>query len=67
MPSEWPDLSTSVPDWLIEYPHLLRLLERLGIDYSCGGKSLEAACRDAGLDPRRVLAQLRAAITSAEE
>ena len=64
MPTEWPDLETSVPDWLIEYPSLLRSLEQLGIDYSCGGKSLEAACREAGRDPHQVLEQLRAVIAA---
>ena len=53
------DLDSSVPDWLIERPQLLRTFEELRIDYSCGGKSLEFACRERGLDPRAVLARLR--------
>lgn len=48
------DLQSSVPDWLIEYPHVLPLFESLGIDYSCGGKSLETACFERGLDPRQI-------------
>ena len=52
-------LETSVPEWLIEYPQLWRIVEVLGIDYSCGGKSLEVACRERGLDPLDVLARLR--------
>jgi iron-sulfur cluster repair protein YtfE (RIC family) len=35
---------SSVPDWVIEHPTLLPMLERLEIDYACGGKSLAAAC-----------------------
>jgi iron-sulfur cluster repair protein YtfE (RIC family) len=53
------DLDSSVPDWLIEHPKLLPLFRELGIDYCCGGKSLDTACRERGLDPRRVLAQCR--------
>jgi iron-sulfur cluster repair protein YtfE (RIC family) len=40
------DLESSVPDWLIEYPELLALFQELGIDYSCGGKSLARACQE---------------------
>ena len=62
MQAEPPNLETSVPDWLIEYPKLLRLFEQLRIDYSCGGKSLEVAALEAGLDPAALLKQLRSAI-----
>lgn len=54
------DAESSVPDWLIEYPVLLALFERLGIDYSCGGKSLAAACREQGLSVSDVLTQCEA-------
>ena len=49
------DLESSVPDWLIEYPQALAVLESFGIDYSCGGKSLETACGERGLDPREIV------------
>jgi regulator of cell morphogenesis and NO signaling len=49
------ELDSSVPDWLIEHPRLLPLFQELGIDYTCGGKSLEAACRERGLRPDDVL------------
>ena len=49
------DLDSCVPDWLIEHPQLHGLFEELGIDYSCGGKSLDAACRERGLNPNDVL------------
>ena len=52
------DLATSVPDWLIDYPQLLPLFKRLNIDYCCGGKSLESACREQELKPAQVLAQI---------
>jgi len=39
---------TSAPDWIIEYPETLAVFQELGIDYSCGGKSLELACREEG-------------------
>lgn len=32
MQTEPPDLETSVPDWLIEFPQLLRVFEQLGIE-----------------------------------
>jgi regulator of cell morphogenesis and NO signaling len=53
------DLDSSVPDWLIEHPQLLPLFRELGIDYCCGGKSLDTACREQGLDPQIVLARCR--------
>lgn len=49
------DLDSCVPDWLIEHPQLHALFEELGIDYSCGGKSLNAACRERGLNANDVL------------
>jgi iron-sulfur cluster repair protein YtfE (RIC family) len=51
------DLETSVADWVIEHPAVLGVMERLGIDYNCGGTSLEWACRRRGLDPAAVLQQ----------
>jgi regulator of cell morphogenesis and NO signaling len=51
-------LETSVPDWVIEHPETLAVFQELGVDYSCGGKSLEFACRERGLDERDVLSQL---------
>ena len=52
------DLDTSVPDWIIDHPETLRVFQALGIDYSCGGKSLEYACREQRLDGKMVLGQL---------
>jgi len=52
------DLDTSVPDWIIEHPETLAVFQALGIDYSCGGKSLAYACRQQGLDAKAVLAKL---------
>lgn len=56
------DLETSVPDWVIEYPQSLAVFQKLGIDYSCGGISLDYACQQAGQDAQSVLQQLRQAI-----
>ena len=52
---QYVDETSSVPDWLIEYPALLAYFEQLGIDYSCGGKSLDVACRERGLDAAEVI------------
>lgn len=53
------DLDTSVPDWIIEHSEIMPLLMELGIDYSCGGKSLAYACREKGLNAAVVLKELR--------
>lgn len=52
------DLDTAVPDWVIEHPETLPVFQELGIDYSCGGKSLAYACRQQGLDEQIVLQKL---------
>ena len=52
------DLDTSVPDWVIEHPETLIIFQTLGIDYSCGGKSLRYACREQGLDGDSVMSDL---------
>ena len=53
------DLDTSVPDWIIEHPETHPLFQELGIDYCCGGKSLEYACQERRLDENEVLEKLR--------
>ena len=60
------DLSTSVADWCIDHPETLAVFEQLGIDYCCGGKSLEYACSQRSLDPREVLFKLEQAIRSGQ-
>lgn len=54
-----PGLDTSVVDWVIECPQAARLFEEFGIDYHCGGKSLQYACLQQDRDPDAVLARLR--------
>jgi iron-sulfur cluster repair protein YtfE (RIC family) len=61
------DLETSVPDWVIDHPETLALLQVLGIDYCCGGKSLEYACREQGHDPASVLEKLRRLIADGQK
>ncbi|MBX3401032.1 MAG: DUF542 domain-containing protein [Gemmataceae bacterium] len=56
------DLDTSVPDWIIEHPETLTVFQELGIDCSCGGKSLVYACRERRFDAEVVLAKLRRCI-----
>lgn len=53
------DLDTSVPDWIVEHPESLSVFQQLGIDFSCGGKSLAYACRERELDAKTVLEQLQ--------
>jgi iron-sulfur cluster repair protein YtfE (RIC family) len=52
------DLDISVPDWVIEHSETLAVFQEMGIDYSCGGKSLRNACLERGLDAEAVLAKL---------
>ena len=56
------DRETSVPDWLIEHPEILPIVQELCIDYSCGGKSLEFACEERRLDVTAAMAAFREAI-----
>lgn len=56
-----PDLDSSLPDWLIDAPASAAVFKRFGLDTSCGGKSLEYVCCQAGIDPRRVLHELKIA------
>lgn len=53
------DLDTSVPDWIIDHPETMAVFEALGIDYSCGGRSLAYICKQQGLDAAVVLAKLQ--------
>ena len=52
------DLDSSVPDWVIEHPETLIVFQKLGIEYSCGGKSLRYACQEKGLDGNTVMSCL---------
>jgi regulator of cell morphogenesis and NO signaling len=54
-----PDGDSSLPDWLIDVPASAAVFAQYGLDTSCGGKSLDYVCRQAGLDPEQVLAELR--------
>jgi regulator of cell morphogenesis and NO signaling len=53
--------STTLAEIASTAPVLTRELERLGLDYCCGGKrSLAEACREQQLDPEAVIAELAA-------
>jgi len=63
MPS--PQLTQTVGELVRENPARSRVFERFSIDYCCGGKvPLQEACRDRGLDPKQVAADL--AVVDAE-
>ena len=57
---------SGVIDWVIDYPETLVFFRKLGIDYSCGGKSLEYACREQGHDVCVVMTQIQQAIATGE-
>ena len=61
------DLSSSVVDWCIEHPETIAVFEQLGVDYCCGGKSLEYACYQRALDPDEVLVKLQQKIASRQQ
>lgn len=52
----------TIGDIVSRYPSLLRVLDQMGIDYCCGGKSiLEDVCREKGLDVKTLMVTLEAA------
>jgi regulator of cell morphogenesis and NO signaling len=54
-------LTLMLSDIAIQWPGATRVFGRLGLDFCCGGRrTLEAACREAGLDARAVLEDLTA-------
>ncbi len=55
-------LETSVPDWVIDHPETLAVFQELGVDFSCGGKSLSFTCREQGLPEQHVLSKLHEVI-----
>jgi quercetin dioxygenase-like cupin family protein len=61
------DLDSAVPDWVIDHPGSLAIFQELGIDFSCGGKSLGYACRERGLDAGAVLARLARVLATRAE
>jgi regulator of cell morphogenesis and NO signaling len=52
------DVTDPIVDWVIEYPHAVPLFEQHGIDYTCGGKSLQYACEQRGVDAQRVVCEI---------
>ncbi|WP_040352277.1 DUF542 domain-containing protein [Blastopirellula marina] len=60
-------LETSVPDWVVDHPETLVVFQELEIDYCCGGKSLEFACQEQGLNEHEVLRKLRKLIGENDE
>lgn len=51
-------LDNAVTDWVIDYPKTEAVFQSMGIDYSCGGKSLKYACEERGHDAQNVLSIL---------
>ena len=57
-------LESSIVDWVVEHPELIPFFEKRGIDYCCGGRSLEYACRERGIEPRLIIDELQRNETS---
>lgn len=54
------DVQATIGQIVREQPNRSRVLEKLGIDYCCGGsKLLDQACREKGLDPDAVAQSLQ--------
>jgi len=53
------DLDTSIPEWIIDHPETAVIFEQLGLDASCGGKSLKYVATRKGLNPQVVLSKLK--------
>lgn len=63
-----PVTETTVRDIALENPASIRVFEKFGIDYCCGGhKPLTQACRERTLEPSAVLAALDAVREPAEK
>lgn len=60
------DLDTSVPDWILDHPATQAVFRELGLDDSCGGKSLAYVCHAQGLNAEMVLARLLRCIEEAQ-
>lgn len=58
------DLEKSLVDWVIDVPASEAVFIAYGLDYSCGGKSLEYVCRQHALDPREILNKIREALAA---
>lgn len=58
MPTDEDNLEISATDWVLDHPQTTPLFDRHGVDYSCAGKSLRYACRQAGVEPEAFLAEL---------
>jgi regulator of cell morphogenesis and NO signaling len=60
--------ATTVRDIALEQPASIRVFERFGIDYCCGGrKPLAEACQERSLDLQTVLAAIERAANGASE
>ena len=57
---------TTVGEVAARFPGSIRVFEKYGIDYCCGGGTpLDQVCRDRGLDPASVLAEAESAAPAA--
>jgi regulator of cell morphogenesis and NO signaling len=57
-------ISDPIVDWVIDCPKSIPILEKHGIEYCCGGKSLAYACEQRDLDPNQVLLEIQKAIAT---
>jgi regulator of cell morphogenesis and NO signaling len=55
-------IADSVADWAIEHAESIRVFEKHGVEYCCGGKSLAYVCQQQSVDPFLVLQEIKEAI-----
>ncbi len=58
------DSESTVPEWLIEYPETFPVFSELGLDCTCGGRSLRFLCEQNEMDADFVVAALLKAIAN---
>lgn len=57
-----------IGEWAAASPDAIRLFERHGLNYCCGGhKPLETACREAGVDPRAMIDEIERSAPAVSE
>jgi regulator of cell morphogenesis and NO signaling len=68
MPIEQLDPKSTLASLAIQVPAASRVFHRHRLDFCCGGqRSLEAACRERGLDPLTILSELEAEASQPED
>ncbi|WP_166823421.1 DUF542 domain-containing protein [Thalassoroseus pseudoceratinae] len=55
----------AIVDWATDVPESIRVFEKFGVDYCCGGKSLDYACGQRGIEVQQIVDEIRIAAKNA--